>query len=445
MGILTLHIGMDDIDSPSGGCTTHFASLLVGQLEELGVTWLDYPNLVRLNPNVPYRTRGNGAVALHFRMDMKHREKVMDIIEAILDSYVEEHANTNPGVVVLEDRVPESVQWLARRALWRVVPMQLVQSVVRCDSVQYRTRGRGRGIVGALAAVGHGLTGDYTFEFLAYRDLDETEEERGVDPASVRRMQEALGDQLFSNIDPETGRILIAPKGPDPVLYGIRGESPNAVRAAATHVSAGQEVQMWIIFRTNQGTGEHLTHRVSVRGLRPYMAAVVEGQVTSRPVMMRGGHLVFGIEDQTGSIDCAVYEPSGSFRGLIARLVNGDLIRVHAGVRPASRSHPMTLNVEGVEVVSLAEKRTVTNPVCPACGKRMKSAGRGKGFKCVRCGHIERHAEKVVVVERRTLTPGTYLPPPRAQRHLTRPVERAGRSNLGAIFTMSSTPDWHWP
>ena len=68
-------IGMDDIDSPNGGCTTHFASLLVEELDKIVEKWLDYPNLIRLNPNIPYRTRGNGAVALRFTVDSSQSEK----------------------------------------------------------------------------------------------------------------------------------------------------------------------------------------------------------------------------------------------------------------------------------------------------------------------------------------------------------------------------------
>ena len=63
-----VQIGMDDIDSPDGRCTTHFACIVVERLREWNVDWLDYPNLIRLNPNIPWKTRGNGAAALTFRI-----------------------------------------------------------------------------------------------------------------------------------------------------------------------------------------------------------------------------------------------------------------------------------------------------------------------------------------------------------------------------------------
>ncbi|HIP57247.1 MAG TPA: hypothetical protein EYH02_04175, partial [Ignisphaera aggregans] len=60
-----LHLAFDDVDSPYGGCTTHAATYLLGLLQhELNVKLLDYPHLVRLNPSIPWKTRGNGAIAL---------------------------------------------------------------------------------------------------------------------------------------------------------------------------------------------------------------------------------------------------------------------------------------------------------------------------------------------------------------------------------------------
>ncbi|MCJ7699028.1 DNA-binding protein, partial [Candidatus Bathyarchaeota archaeon] len=62
-----LHIGLDDTDSTRRGCTTYVAAVLVEELEKLGACFIDYPNLVRLNPNVPWKTRGNGALCLRIR------------------------------------------------------------------------------------------------------------------------------------------------------------------------------------------------------------------------------------------------------------------------------------------------------------------------------------------------------------------------------------------
>jgi len=53
-----IHIGFDDTDSISGKCTTNLAFKIVSKLTgQPWVTFVDYPLLVRLNPNIPWKTR----------------------------------------------------------------------------------------------------------------------------------------------------------------------------------------------------------------------------------------------------------------------------------------------------------------------------------------------------------------------------------------------------
>jgi tRNA(Ile2)-agmatinylcytidine synthase len=59
-----MHIGLDDTDSAKGGCTTYLAAVLIEKLAQFQVRFIDYPRLIRLNPNVPWKTRGNGALCL---------------------------------------------------------------------------------------------------------------------------------------------------------------------------------------------------------------------------------------------------------------------------------------------------------------------------------------------------------------------------------------------
>ncbi|MEM2663262.1 MAG: tRNA(Ile2) 2-agmatinylcytidine synthetase TiaS, partial [Metallosphaera sp.] len=56
-------IGVDDHDSPEGGCTTHFSSLLLKEFNKANVRVVGYPRLTRLNPNIPWKTRGNASVS----------------------------------------------------------------------------------------------------------------------------------------------------------------------------------------------------------------------------------------------------------------------------------------------------------------------------------------------------------------------------------------------
>ncbi|TFF91507.1 DUF1743 domain-containing protein [Candidatus Thorarchaeota archaeon] len=438
------HLGLDDIDSPRGGCTTHFASLLVERLSQDGVKWLDYPNLVRLNPNVPYRTRGNGAVALRFKADDQYAKDVLEIVREIFPSYVERgYRNTNPGVVLLLGKPDEEIREFGAKALWRVQPLGNVRTMLMEKDIPHIASGNGRGLIGAVSAIGNTLEGDCTYEFIAYRDPELKEEDRGVDPASVAEMNREMGDKTFANIDDATGQVLIQPNGPDPVLYGIRGNKAKDVKKASDMIDAKQAVERWMIFRTNQGTDAHLSNLLDINKLRPYLSARVRGQVSKNPRMIVGGHVIFEIEDESGTIECAAYEPTGEFRETVQKLIPGDSVELHAGVRPASRQHQFTLNIEGMKIVKLTDRIEESNPTCPECGKRMKSAGRKKGYKCTNCGFKAPDAKRVKTLIPREIKTGMYLPPARAQRHLTRPMGRQPRTDTGRPSKLIKK--WHEP
>ncbi|MCW3993406.1 MAG: DUF1743 domain-containing protein, partial [Candidatus Bathyarchaeota archaeon] len=171
MTIKTMHIGLDDTDSPRKGCTTYVAALLVEKLRRLGAEFIDYPNLVRLNPNVPWKTRGNGALCLR----MKHNESDEDEIKETVIGTVEEHADfdyegTDPGVVLFEGtRIPKEVKTFSKNAITGIVNLDDALKLLKRFKAEVVGFKKCRGIIGALAAVGETLQGDYTFEILSYR------------------------------------------------------------------------------------------------------------------------------------------------------------------------------------------------------------------------------------------------------------------------------------
>ena len=58
-----MFIGIDDTDSPAGMCTTYLGAVLVRRLKSAGLT-IRETRLVRLNPNAPFKTRGNAAICI---------------------------------------------------------------------------------------------------------------------------------------------------------------------------------------------------------------------------------------------------------------------------------------------------------------------------------------------------------------------------------------------
>jgi tRNA(Ile2)-agmatinylcytidine synthase len=422
---LLLHIGLDDTDSPEGGCTTYVAALLAERLLRLGVEFTDYPTLLRLNPNTPWKTRGNASVCLRLNLDGSRQGEAKKAVIDLVDRYGEFLCeNTNPGAVFHVGEVPREAKEFSDRTVKQIVRLEEAEAIIDgygMGAVGWKNR---RGIIGALAAVGGALEGDHTYELLTYRSPEYWGKARRVDEESVREMDRVLSSVTFNNVD-ERGRPLIAPHGPDPVLYGVRGETAEAVYTASTIVRPLEPVERWMIYRSNQGTDAHLGATIKVRELKPYNPAVVEARVVSPPDTIMGGHVILRVADESGEVDCAVYEPTGGLRSVTWALIPGDVVRVYGGVRETEGG--LTLNVEKLEVLRLADDVEYRNPRCPDCGGPTESMGRGQGFRCKRCGHRDAGLGKVAAVKPRAVGLGVHLPDRGAHRHLTKPLERYGR------------------
>lgn len=441
--MIRMHIGFDDTDSPRMGCTTYIVALLVEKLHKMGVTFLDYPNLVRLNPNVPWKTRGNGALCLRVKCN---EDFVEEIMETVIDT-VEKHADldydgTDPGVVFLFRDIPVEVKAFAKRTIQGVVTIKEALKLIRTFKAEAVGFKKGRGIIGGLAAIGETLEEDHTYEIITYRTPENCGIPRKIETSSVKDMDDKTSPLSFNNIDPETGRILITPRGPDPILYGIRGESPEVVKEAHETIVAQEPIERWVIFRTNHGTDAHLRKVSSISEIQPFNPVVVQGFLDVAPRVIPGGHVIFSIEDETGQIDCAAYEPTGILKKVAKQLIPKDYVEVCGGVRPASENHPNTINIEKIQILKLVPKTTLFNPKCPQCDKRMESMGKGQGFRCERCGYRSAELRKVAVRSKRDLKKGLYITSPRSQRHLTKPQCRYGREKSGKPNGMIE--NWHF-
>ncbi|MFN4337149.1 MAG: DUF1743 domain-containing protein [Candidatus Nitrosocaldus sp.] len=428
-----LLIGIDDTDSRQGRCTTHLAYRIVDFLFSNGYELEEYPFLARLNPNIPWKTRGNGAVCIKVDVDMNSMEgeHVMQAVKDIVASNSMLGYGANPGVVFL-DRCSsmEPIIKFARDALWRVMSLKNAKRVIEeCKecynaNIEYASMGNGQGIVGALASVGLASSrlGDYTFEVIAYRRHGMCGMPRLVDEASVIAMDEATHPYTFNNYDYKHARVLITPHGPDPVLFGVRGDDPSILVDALAMLKVHEPLEGYMLFRSNQGTDAHLANMLDASNLKAYTSGYLCGTVASEPVTIEGGHTFFALDCSRGRVLCAVYEPTGL--SPIAQMLSiGDTLEVGGGVRKGTSKHPKVLNVEYMKVIDLARKVRYMNPLC-ICGKRLKSEGRGKGYGCKYCGYRIRDVEKVEVEVPRHLALGLYLPDLKAHRHLTKPLKR---------------------
>ncbi|MDJ0269063.1 MAG: tRNA(Ile)(2)-agmatinylcytidine synthase [Aigarchaeota archaeon] len=415
----TLHIGIDDTDSKDGMCTTYVGAVLFDSLRNMGARMLDHPYLVRLNPNCPYKTRGNAAIALHVGLGRERVEDAKKQVLALVERLYEHgYGETQPGVAFILGEVSGELARFAEKAVRELVSLDEALELASSHGAELHGFNGGRGRIGALAAASYRMD-EYTFEAIAYRVPENWGTVRRIDSESVRVMDEATRGETFDNIDPETGELRIAPHTPCPVLAGVRAVSAEAALRGLGMVRFNEPVERVVVFKTNQATDKHLVE-CSIAELRANMSAVISGVVCSPPYTIPGGHTFIRIRDAGGEIICAAYEPTREFRNIVRSLVPGDRVRVMGGVK--MKPEGLTLNMEKLEILALAEHYVLRPPLCPCCGRRMKSAGRDEGYRCKRCGkRLPRSAAEKQPLERK-IKPGFYEVPPSARRHLTRPL-----------------------
>ena len=413
-------VGLDDTDSRERGmCTTYVAARLAERLRRRSE--VERLCLVRLNPAIPYKTRGNAALAIHTDADPEHASELAH--DAVAGAAETEDPNTNPGLVVAPGdpgSVPDSVVEFSRRALREELTRERAREL--CAEFDYAVEGwkAGRGVVGALAAVGawrawHEGEAGPTYEVISYRERERWGTDRDVDLDSVFAAAEREYPAVWDTVDRVEGEAVCVPHTPGPVLHGIRGDDPEACRRVADAIES-ERVAHRETFHTNQGTDAHLApgrlgETVDGRGY------VLSGTVASDPETRRGGHVFVDLADGDETLACAAFEPTKRFRDRVRALRVGDELTVAGEVSDG------TLKLEKFAVRSLVRTEPV-NPTCPGCGRRMESAGRAQGYRCRDCGTSA--AEKAERPVDRDLEPGWYEVPPVARRHVAKPLVRGG-------------------
>lgn len=413
-------IGIDDTDSREGMCTTYLCALLRDELSSFADIKGE-PLLVRLNPTIPYKTRGNASVALFVECDCP--EKVIEYVSSEISSMARmECENTNPGVVFVNEELFESVKEplgdFFRRAVRDVITIEEAKELASRLGLGFKIFKNGRGLIGALSACGAmlDLSWDHTYEYLAYRKKDVWGTKRVVEGQSFFEADRSTYPDTWDTVDLENNMVVCVPHAGDPVLYGIRGKDEFSVTKAASCVIS-EPVERICIYRTNQGTDMHLIKASEIAEIEEMHSYILEGTVYSEPVTIRGGHTIFSIRDDAdATIDCAAFEPTKNFRELIRKLIPGDRVVVYGSVTER------TINIEKIRILKLTGKFTQSNPLCPLCGKRMKSAGKSQGYRCRKCGTKSYDTVKSEI--EREIVPGFYEVPPCARRHLAKQLLR---------------------
>ncbi len=416
LGRIVTVIAVDDTDSRERGmCTTYVATRLVQAVRQAGGT-VDRALLVRLNPAVEHKTRGNAALAVH--CDLLAGE-ALGLAENALDRAETDDPRTNPGAVVVgaaPETVPSAFAAVARRAVREYVDPDEVRAALTDSDAHTVERGNGRGLVGATAATGAWAAFDeWTYECISYRERDRWGTVREVDVDSVHTAADEEYPAVWDTIDREEGTAVCVPRTPCPILHGIRGDDADAVRRVAEAIES-EPVATRQVFLTNQGTDAHL-HTAPVADLQAGRAYRTTGTVASAPETREGGHVFLTLDGGDRSVQCVAFEPTKRFRNRVRALWPGDRITACGEVSDG------TLKLEKFALRERVETERVV-PECPDCGRSMESAGADAGYRCRDCstsadGKVEQPIE-------RDIEKGWYEVPPVARRHIAKPLVRGG-------------------
>ncbi|MDH7593975.1 MAG: tRNA(Ile)(2)-agmatinylcytidine synthase [Methanomicrobiales archaeon] len=400
-------IGIDDTDSPLRMCTTYIGTALARELRSASF-YVKRLFLIRLNPNIPYKTRGNAAVALDVEGDPELAFRIAcGVVERMADFEAE---NTHPGVVVTKERPPAEFY---ERVVKDICELGEAIEILEGAGALYKGYKNGRGLIGATAAVCSQLE-DHTFEILVYRKEENLGTPRRLDRGSFFLADAATYPHTWDTVDRANDLVVCAPHTPDPVLFGIRGESPFWVAYARAFVQS-EEAGFEQIFCTNQGTDAHLIDSPGAV-LQENRSYLLEGLVASAPKTEPGGHVWFALKRHGITIRCMAYEPTKNFREIVRLLIPGDSVKVAGSFKKGS------INLEKMKVLAVSRVCQMRPPVCAICNRRMTSAGKGKGYKCRTCRSRSMEAEIVEVS--RKLEPCWKETPPCARRHIAMPLVR---------------------
>ncbi len=419
---IEISVGIDDTDSPKGMCTTYVMYRLIEKANTEGFKLVGMPRLVRLNPACPFKTRGNAALGADFILDYDKINKFKEIlVDLIFDLAEINEKKTNPAFVIInKNDIDTNLVEFSRIAVKRIVNLNEALNLLKSKAIFAFGYNGPRGLIGALSAAAYDFPSGFTYELIAYRIKEMRGKKRLVDEMSVYEADIKTKGCTFDNVDQENKEIKITPHTPCPVLLGIRGLDPECVKKAFSIIKINEPIEGYIIYKTNQATDDHIIEVNSIKEIEPLTSVSIKGKVASMPALIKGGHVFVEITDGTDKIRIAAYEPTKNFRKVLINLRPGDFIQVWGSYKPKD-NEPPTINLEKIRIISIAPYVKLLNPLCPICGTRMKSEGKGKGYQCPKCKYKTNSAEKVQELEKRNLVPGFYDVPARARRHLSKP------------------------
>ena len=391
-------LGLDDTDHLGGGCTTKTLDYLIKGLPsnvEIGEI-----RLVRLWPFAKQRTRGNASVAIELNceneevllehLDLWWEEKISPLSGDVSSSenYDRMQYPADPGMVWFSTNYPAASFYY-----------DAVRKEVSLDQIPEAEKyWGGHGRIGATAAIAWDKS-EVTYEAIAWRTEKNTgsDKPRHLDLERIDEIEKL--EHTFMSRDPRTGNNMIAPRGPCPVLFGIRARRYNVANEAACHLLESKNTELnsgMRIFATNQASDDHLSENLT--------DVVLETEVLSR------GAVVINCKESK----LLAFSESGDIKLLAQWLISGDIINYNG-----LKNHEGVYHLERLKIdTSMARKE---RPICLKCNVRMKSMGQNQPVRCPKC----REKSEQIWIEVERIPPSTkwVQAPLDSRRHLTKPLE----------------------
>jgi tRNA(Ile2)-agmatinylcytidine synthase len=379
---------LDDTDGPQGGCTTYAAACIA---DRLGPDALDgRPRLVRLDPDNPWKTRGNAAVAIPLSRDL-HPETVLETAAGVVDDHARIAEGKGAGLAVLSE--PPAPAWYERGVRERV---GLDEARSALADVPTWTAGTGRGLVGCLCAAAWRPGPSATYTRIAYRHPEARGTSRAIDARHAREL-DTHHEAVFDAYDAREDHALVAPRTPGPLLLGLRASEPDDLADRAARL-AEEPIERAYTFVTNQASDDHL----AAASLQPLVAA-------DEPQRLEGGHVRLATRTpREAERTVLAFEPTGDLRTGLRAVEPGDRLLALGSLKDAGRQ----VNLE--KLFHVPADRTQA-PACPGCGGRPRSIGHEAGYRCPRCGTRQPG-------ETSKRPPRWHEADPSARRHLARPL-----------------------
>jgi tRNA(Ile2)-agmatinylcytidine synthase len=423
-----MYVAIDDTDSQDRMCTTYLIYEIIfrGKYDIIGD-----PQLVRLNPNIGYKTRGNGALNINLGrgtgkksiigkkdgeyiyayekiLEEPDREGLMDYISSIVeDFYVKDSKNTNPGIVVSENRLNPG---LYARALQEDIDIEFIENYLN-ERAMYKKIKTGHGIIGSSASLGWPGT-KYTYELLDYRypHYENLSHEEKMDISAIADVYRST----FNNIDLENKYPAMFPKPKTPVILGIRGIDKSDLIGIYNKIQEKHQIddQGYVIYKTNQGTDDHIISEPDY--LSNMGSYSITGIISGNPYTIKGGHSFVRIKYKNMEFELAAFEPTKEFRKILKELIPGDIVTAFGSYING------TLKLEKIKLIKKAILYKKEPPICPLCHVKTKSKGK-MDYRCQVCR--KRYKNPAFIEIDRNIEERFYEVPVIARRHISMPIK----------------------